>query len=136
MEGYIDDSQTIDEVETKQAPQIPASAQEKIYNSIVKIRVNIGKNNESYGTGFFIKFQIKKISYHFLVTCNHIINKDNVNSKEKIAIYYGKLNEEKEKYICLNYKRFIKCYEKPIDITIIEILEMIISLRINIYFRI
>ena len=123
MENYIDESQIIDEVETNQAPQIPASAQELIFNCIVKIKVNIGKSNESYGTGFFMKCQIKNNNYHFLVTCNHIVNQNHVNSREKIAIYYGKLNEEKEKYIYLNYKKFIKCFEKPIDITIIEILE-------------
>ena len=122
-DNYIDDSKIIDEVDTKHAPQIPISAQETILNSIARIKTNLEKKKPSYGTGFFMKTRIKNVEYHFLVTCYHVVGQEQVNSKKKIAIYYGNKNEEKEKIIKLDKERFIKYYDKPIDIILIEILE-------------
>ena len=63
----------------------------------------------------------KNEKYYFLITNYHILGQDQVNAKIKITIYYGNKNEN-EKCIELD-KRFIKCYNKPIDITIVEIVE-------------
>lgn len=116
----IKNNQIQDEVDTKHAPQIPKSALKKIFNSIAKIKINFGKK-EFYGTAFFLRTKIKNEDYYFLVTNYHIIGQDQVNSKALITIYYGDKNNKKEKLINLDRKRFIKCYDKPIDITIIEI---------------
>jgi hypothetical protein len=113
----------IDEVDTNHAPQIAISAQETIFKSIARIKTNLEKKKPSYGTGFFMKTRIKNVEYHFLVTCYHVVGQEQVNSKKKIAIYYGNKNEEKEKIIKLDKERFIKYYDKPIDIILIEILE-------------
>ena len=47
-----------------------------------------------------------------------------VNSKEIINIFYGPKENEEEIRIRLNRnKRFIRCFEAPIDITVIQILK-------------
>ena len=46
------------------------------------------------------------------------------DSKALIPIYYGKKDNEIKKVIKLDIeKRFIKCFDEPIDITAIEILK-------------
>lgn len=118
--NYINNNQIEDEVDTDHAPQIPSSAIEEIFNSIVRIKINF-KGKTWYGTAFLVQMTIKNEKYYFLVTNYHILGQDEVNAKIEITIYYGNKNEN-EKCIKLN-KRFIKCYNKPIDITIVEIVE-------------
>lgn len=121
----------INEVETNHAVYIPESKTNKIFNSIAKIIVE-----NAMGTGFFMKFKlenkfgIRKSGYfdgldtiYFLVTCEHIVQKKDVDSKVIIKICYGKINEEIIKEINLNdNKRFIKCFDSPVDITLIQII--------------
>lgn len=108
----------INEVDTDHAAYIPESKVDKIFNSIVKIKVC-----NRCGTGFFMKLKIQKIMLYFLVTCHHVILEKDVDSKETIGISYGKINEEIKKEIKLNKReRFIKCFNKPVDITLIEII--------------
>ncbi len=81
------------------------------------------KNENKIFTGFFIKMHLKKSIYKFLLTCNHSIPQQTIDSKIKIAIYYGLKNEEIKKKIELDTEqRFIKTYEE-LDVTVIEIKE-------------
>ena len=108
-----------DEISTKHATQIPESAYIKLLNTIVRIEVKGGQ-----GTGFFLKFKKKDKIFFSLFTNYHVISKDLVNSKDTISIYYGPKGEETRKAIKLDEsQREIFCFEKPKDVTIVEILK-------------
>ena len=71
-----------------------------------------------------MKFMIKGVEFFTLFTCCHLIKQDFINPKKTIIFYYGKKENEIKKYIKLDInERFIKCFEKPKDVTIIEIIE-------------
>ena len=75
-------------------------------------------DKKMFGSGFFCKFNIKEFSFiqrPFLVTCNHVINKDYLDSKDKIILEINK----KEKILYLNDR--IKLTDPENDFTIIEI---------------
>jgi len=109
----------INEADIKLLPIISETTTDALYNSIVRI-----ENQNSIGTGFFLKKQIKNKLKYFLITCHHIITKDDVNSKISINLYYGKkINEKKKKLILDNNKRFIACFGGEKDVTVIEILK-------------
>ena len=87
----------------------------KVIKSICKI---IGK--DKLGTGFFIKLYKDGKVLLCLMTNEHIITKDMIESKEKIDVKYD--FEEKWLPIKLDEKeRYIK-YDKDLDITITEII--------------
>jgi len=114
----------IDQADTKHAPAIPESSSEKLYNSIVKINVDLNENDIKVGTGFFISPVINKKIRYFLMTCQHVIKEEFVKKKKKIRLYYGKIKEEKKFEIELDRnKRYIKCFQKPLDVTVVEILD-------------
>jgi V8-like Glu-specific endopeptidase len=107
-----------DEIFSKYSASIPETASDKIFNSIVRIEFN-----NSIGTGFLIQIKTKLKIINFLLTCNHVIEEEDVDSKKTIKIFYGKKSYENENKILLDKElRFIKCFKKPIDITIIQIL--------------
>ena len=107
----------VNEVDTKHAATIPESVTDKLFNSIVRIEIENDRGN-----GFFI--EIKEINAFFMFTNYHLINQTLVDSKAFISIYYGKKDNEIKKVIKLDKdERFIKCFEEPIDITVIEILK-------------
>ena len=109
---------TIKEVDTLHAKIIPESVSDRIYNSIVRIEIE-----NSTGTGFFVKLNIKNKIINCLLTCHHVINQNFVDQNKTFYIYYGKKNNETRKEILLDdHIRFIKCFMKPIDVTIIEII--------------
>ena len=59
--------------------------------------------------------------YYFLISNYHIINQKMVDLKSSIVVT---LEDNNEDIIELNSdNRFIKCFDKPIDITIIEIID-------------
>jgi hypothetical protein len=89
----------VNESNTKHAVNIPESSSEKLYNAIFRIQII---NEDIKGTGFFIKFNIKKKSMFFLATCYHILSERFVNEKRDIEIFYGKKGEEKKLKITLN----------------------------------
>ena len=68
------------------------------------------------------KIKIIKKKSHFLVTNFHVISNDIINNKQEIEIDI-EYNNEKRTIQLDNKKRFIRCFPKPIDITIIEILK-------------
>ena len=111
------------EVDTGHGAQIPESASDKLYNSIVRIEIQVEKGIRK-GTGFFMKCQIKGKHFQFLCTNYHVISQEFVDSKIEFNIYYGKKNNETKKKIKLDInKRFIKCFEEPKDACIIEIIK-------------
>ena len=76
------------------------------------------KEKKIFGSGFFCKFNIKEFSSiqkPFLVTCNHVIDKNYLDSKDIIILEINK----KEKI--LDLKDRIKFTDPKNDFTIIEI---------------
>ena len=117
--GLSSSKKIVDEINTKHASHIPESSVDKLFNSIVKIQIN-----ESIATGFFMKLNINNKQYHFLLTCNHVINEKLISEESIFEIFYGKIDKEAIKKIKLVHsERFIDTFEKPIDITLIEILK-------------
>ena len=79
--------------------------------------------NEKDGTGFLLKTFKDNKEFFCLISNEHVITKDMINTKQKVTIYYDKKNKTIE--ITLDKdKRFIKEYrEKDLDITLIEIIK-------------
>ena len=74
-------------------------------------------------TGFFMKMDLKGEKNNFLVTCQHSISQGEIDSKQKIDIYFGKAgNEQKTEIVLDDKKRLIKTDEN-LDITLIQILK-------------
>ena len=119
--NIFEENKRIDETCTNHANLIPESASDIIYNSIVKIRIN----KTLFGTGFFMKIKTNEKLKNFLLTCNHLINEQNIKSKDIIEISFGKLNKENHFQIKLDInERKIITFKPPIDITLIEILDL------------
>ncbi len=108
-----------DEVDTQHAQSIPKSLSDKLCDAIVRVEI---KSN--IATGFFMKARIKGIQNYFLLTNYHVISQSDVDQKEDIIIYINESNSELKKIIKLDKnKRLIKCFDKPKDVTLIEILK-------------
>ena len=121
--GISSNKKLVNEVDTVHGAQIPESASDKLYNSIVRIEIKV-EEGTAKGTGFFMKSQIKGKEYKFLCTNYHVVSQQFVDSKIEISIYYGKKNKETKKIIKLDTnERFIKCFEEPKDICLIKIIE-------------
>ena len=98
-------------------PQIPDSSVKEIFNSIVRIEIDTWT-----ATGFFLKIKIRDRELNSLITNCHVISQKDVLFEKKIYIYYGAKGNEIKKVITLNSKeRFIRCFNKPKDITVIEL---------------
>ena len=108
-----------DEVDTNHAASVSETSSNTLYDAIVRIEFN-----NKRATGFFIKFNVKGEQLFFLFTNYHVITQDIVDSKTIIDIYYGIITNETKKSIKLDTnERFIKCFDKPKDVTSIQILE-------------
>ena len=59
---------------------------QKLYNSIVKIKII--KNNKEIikSTGFFMKMKINNKTFKYLISCGNIISYDDINNKLIIFI--------------------------------------------------
>jgi len=83
-------------------------------------------NNWKYNRNWiFYEIKTKKCfkkKARFLVTNCHVIPEEIINSKQYIEIDIEYNNEKREIQLDKD-QRFIKCFPKPIDITIIEIIE-------------
>ena len=116
----VSSSTRIEQTNTKHAHYIPESSSDYLLNSIVKIETN----DKKIATGFFMKVNINNRKINLLLTCNHVITKNLISQKASIKILYGKKIKETTKIIDLDFnKRFIRSFEHPIDITLIEIIE-------------
>ena len=93
-----------------------------LYNAIA--RINFTDNGKKFlGTGFFIKFHLNYKFRYFLIACNNIIDEKCVKSKISIIVNYGKFNEEEKLDLKLDInERHIKLYNKPYDISLIELI--------------
>ena len=92
-----------------------------LYNSIV--RINFTVNKEIFiGIGFLIKLNLKNKLRYFLMTCCDIIAEKYINKKMAITLYY--LNNDKKFELILDRdQRYIKSYDKPFSLTLVEIIE-------------
>ena len=89
--------------------------------TISKGKVKI-QTQEDLGSGFFLTFKINNNQFFCLVTNEHVITSNLVQSKEEIIIKYN--NEQKELRLKLDEdKRLIRCFMPDYDVTLIEILE-------------
>ena len=104
---------------------------EKAYNiakCTVKIEINIGNNN-SKGSGFFLKFERNNKKFYCLMTNQHVITSNFIKDKKEILIKYEngkhslslKLDEE---------ERIIICFKKVLDLDVIMI-EIILKDKID-----
>ena len=91
--------------------RIPLKIQNQLSKSICKITYG-NEDAKIKGTGFFIKYNNLKC----LMSVYHVINSELINKNIEIEIY-----NEKKYNITLNSNRYIKLFNKPIDISIIEI---------------
>ena len=85
-------------------------------NCICKIKVDIGK----IGTGFFCKIPFPDTlnPLPVLITCNHVLDKNNISQGKKINFSLN--NDEKSFTIIINSSRKVFTSEEK-DVTIIEI---------------
>ena len=112
--------ENLSEIYINYSANIPESFTDKIYNSIVKIKMS----NENFATGFFMKVYIEKEELKLFVTCNHIIPQKYFDQKLSLPFFYGKKNEEIKKSILLDKnKRLIINYTSPTDIILIQIID-------------
>ena len=108
----------IEEKYLEESP-IPVSIKgtEKILEQMKKCVCKI-KNDHAKGTGFFAKIPYKSESKKVLITCNHILNENDIKKGNIIKV---SINNEKEyKDIKIDDKRFI-ITNNILDTTIIEI---------------
>ena len=112
-----------DEVYTGNGGSISVDTINEISYSICEIEYSL--NLQTYkGTGFFMNINSQKLNYfkeilsdHFLITNCHVIEPKVIFLKKDIKI---KIQNEKTFTIKLDSnQRIIKCYKKPVDITII-----------------
>ena len=104
----------------KGSPIIPEEISKILKESTARIEFN--EKKKSF-TGFFMKIDIKEEKVNFILTCNHSITQEEIDSKLQISIYFGKTgNEEKIVIILDNKKRLIKTYE-DLDVTLVQILK-------------
>lgn len=114
----IQKENTEDEQDTGHAKKISL----KIINTLSKSICKLIFEDGGKGTGFFMMIPSKKNEkFNFLITNFHNISDYDVNSHKNITIYIH--NEKSQKIRLNNYERFIQCFDKPIDITIVQILD-------------
>ena len=103
-------------------PTIPEEIFDILRTCIVRIELNVN-NDERIFTGFFMKINLNKKKFFFLLTCEHSLSQEYIDSRITIIIYHGKKKQEEKMKIKLDKnKRIIKCY-KELDVTLIEILK-------------
>ena len=93
---------------------IPLRKAIELSKSICKITFINNKNQEIYGTGFFMLYKNLKC----LISVYHIINENLINKSIEIEIYN---NNNNKKYNLELKSRFIKFFKQPKDISIVEI---------------
>ena len=91
---------------------VPLKTSNKLSKSICKIIVK-NNNQKKYGTGFFMICKSLKL----LISNYHVISSDLINKNIEIEIFNKKIiNLELDEN-----NRYIKLFEQPIDVSIIEI---------------
>ena len=97
---------------------VPLVNIKKVFNSIVKIELDNGKNS----TGFFMIIELKSKEMKCLFTSRKMISDDDINNKIAINLYSEEKGKKEAKKIKLDKNiRFIKTFNE--DIIIIEIIK-------------
>ena len=92
-----------------------------LYNVIKSICKII--TNQKEGTGFLIKLYKNNNEFFCLITKEHIVTQNMIDTKQKIFVFYDTENKNKEIILDKN-ERYIKQYRNiKLDLTIIEILK-------------
>ena len=107
----------INQGKMKESPLVKINKQVEAYKSICKIITS-----SQLGTGFFIRLDIGKVPFNFLMTNEHIITQKMIYKKEQIEIKYE--NQKKTLFIDLDDKeRIINDFlYLNIDAVIVQIL--------------
>ena len=92
----------------------------KYEGCVCKLKLTEGNDESAFATGFFCYIPSKEMKV--LITNNHVINQDFLNSQKNLVIYFEKDEVEKQKIINLDINRF-KFTDESLDTTAIEILE-------------
>ena len=111
MEEYGENGKK-DEILIGDNKPVPMNIANKVMKSICKIIIKGINKNIIYGTGFFMKISN---SLKYLITNYHVICPNVINQNIELEIW----NLKKMKLNISN--RYIKYFEKPKDITIIQI---------------
>ena len=108
-----------DEIHCGVAKAIPLKKVFELMKSICKIEYYL--DNKKYsGTGFFM--ELLDIRKNVLITNFHVIIERVINEKTEINLILE--NDEKRKIKLDQNERLIKCFNRPIDAVIIEILDL------------
>ena len=115
-----ENDEKVDQVLMKNHPLENQELINKLSKSVCKI-----ETYKDFASGFLIILQKGENDYFFLVTNEHVINKEMIKSNKKIKFYYDTIND-KNKFveIELNEKeRFIRTYKyMNIDACLVEII--------------
>ena len=104
----------------KKLPKIKINKSEQLYNSICRI---YDEKNKKNGTGFFMQIVIEDETFFFLITCDNIVTSEQIDNEETIVIYFLNNGKEEKRIIKIGSNRSHFIYFKPINITILEILD-------------
>ena len=90
---------------------VPYSIFNENLNKLQKCIRNIVINNKIYGTGFLMELKKEKIPFYCLITNDHVISEDLIESNTEIKILYAQNDQDKIFKIKLNKnERFIRSY--------------------------
>ena len=113
-----EDDQVINEKEIKDSKLIEIDRVLEVSGGICRIIIN-----NTIGTGFFMRLEKSNKSFYCLITCEHVVEEEMIDSKNEIEVYYD--NQKSKLKISLNKdERFIRSYRYiNIDAIVIEILQ-------------
>ena len=113
-----EDDQGINEKEIKDSKLIEIDRVLEVSGAICRIIIN-----NTIGTGFFMRLEKSNKSFYCLITCEHVIKEEMIDSKNEIEVYYDN-QKSKLKFPLNKDERFIRSYRYiNIDATVIEILQ-------------
>ena len=107
------------EIKNSEIKKINISLHE-VCKSICKTSYQIG-NHIKFGTGFFIKLHKDDEELFFLMTNEHVITKDIIESNETIDVKYN--YEKKIMRIKLDKNKRYIILDKEMDVALIEIIQ-------------
>ena len=98
---------------------IPEKIEKTLLNSLSNIKITEKLIKE----GFFLKTKINKKEFNLIVICSEVIAEDYLERKETINVFFEDNSKDKITIKLDETQRFIKVFEEPIYIILIEILE-------------
>ena len=112
-----DEADKIEEKDIKNSKIIEIDALLEVSGAICKVQTN-----KTVGTGFFMKLEKSNKPFYCLITCEHVIQEEMIDSKNIIEVYYEN-QKSKLKFPLNKNERFIRSYRySNIDATVVEIL--------------